>query len=44
MLSLTVTTEKQTLVVPGLLVFVTVIFNIFMRQTLNDDFLGLHKI
>ena len=23
--------------------FVTVLFNIFMRQTLNDDFWGLHK-
>ena len=23
--------------------FVTVLFNIFMRQTLTDDFWGLHK-
>ena len=27
-----------------LLYFVTVLFNIFMRQTLTDDFGGLHKI
>ena len=26
-----------------LLYFVTVLFNIFMRQTLTDDFSGLHK-
>ena len=26
-----------------LLFFVTVLFNIFMRQTLTDDFWGLHK-
>ena len=26
-----------------LLCFVTVLFNIFMRQTLTDDFWGLHK-
>ena len=26
-----------------LLYFVTVLFNIFMRQTLTDDFWGLHK-
>ena len=24
-------------------IFVTVLFNIFMRQTLTNDFLGLHK-
>ena len=27
-----------------LLFFVTVLFNIFMRQTLTNDFWGLHKI
>ena len=27
-----------------LLFFVTVLFDIFMRQTLTDDFWGLHKI
>ena len=27
-----------------LLFFVTVLFNIFMRQTLTKDFWGLHKI
>ena len=27
-----------------LLFFVTVLFDIFMRQTLTDDFCGLHKI
>ena len=26
-----------------LLYFLTVLFNIFMRQTLTDDFCGLHK-
>ena len=26
-----------------LLFFVIVVFNIFMRQTLTDDFWGLHK-
>ena len=26
-----------------LLYFVTVLFNIFMRQTLTEDFWGLHK-
>ena len=26
-----------------LLFFVTVLFNVFMRQTLADDFWGLHK-
>ena len=26
-----------------LLLFVKVLFNIFMRQTLTDDFWGLHK-
>ena len=24
-------------------IFVTVLYNIFMRQTLTDDFLGLHR-
>ena len=27
-----------------LLLFVTVLFNIFMRQALTDDFWGLHKL
>ena len=27
-----------------LVFFVTVLFNIFMRQTLTNDFWGLHKI
>ena len=27
-----------------LLLFVTVLFHIFMRQTLTDDFWGLHKL
>ena len=28
---------------PQLLFFLTVLFNVFMRQTLTNDFWGLHK-